>query len=106
MMNNFFPPQMVNNIKGAATEAIGAMKGLGEMATDAETVMTLVSAYKSGNLMPAILKLSQTNPQLKQALGMLQGKNNDQLIQMAQNMAAERGMTINDVITGLNLNNK
>lgn len=104
MMNSFFPPQMVNNFKGMATEAIGTMKGLGEMATEAETVMTLVSAYKNGNLMPAIMKLSQTNPQMKQALGMLQGKDENQLMQMAQNMATERGMTIDDVVKGLNLN--
>lgn len=102
MMNNFSPPQM-NNIIDMATGAIGAMKGLGEMATEAETVMTLVSAYKNGNLLPAIMKLSQTNPQMKQALGILQGKDENQLMQMAQNMAAERGMTIDDVIKGLNL---
>lgn len=104
MMNNFFPPQMVNNFKGMATEAIGAMKGLGEMATEAETLMTLVGAYKSGNLMPALFKLSQTNPQIKQALGMFQGKDANQMMQIAQNMAAERGMTIDDVVNGLNLN--
>lgn len=102
-MNSFLPPRMSNNIKGMATDAIGAMKGLGEMANEAEAVMTLVSAYKSGNLMPALMKLSQTNPQMRQALSMLQGKNGEQLMQMAQNMAAERGMTIDDVVNGLNL---
>lgn len=103
-MNNIFPPQMVRNVKGAAVEAIGAMKGLGAMATEAETVLTLVNAYKSGNLMPALLKMSQTNPQIQQALGMLQGKDAAQLQQMAQNMAAERGVTVDDIINSLGLN--
>ena len=89
MLGNIIPPQMMNNIKGMATQAIGSMKQMGQMATEAETIMTLVNAYKSGNLAPVLQQMSQQNPQMQQALGMLQGKDAQQLKQMAQNMAAD-----------------
>ncbi len=104
MFGNLIPPQMMNNIKGMANQAIGGMKQMGQMATEAETVMNLVSAYKSGNLMPALMQMSQTNPQIRQALDMMQGKDSSQLQQMAKNMAAERGMKIEDIANSLGLN--
>lgn len=103
-MNNFLPPQMMRNLKGMATEAIGTMKSMGQMATEAEMVMGLVGAYKSGNLMPFLQKMSATNPQVGQALSIIQGKDVQSLAQMAQNMAAERGMTVEDIAKGLGLN--
>lgn len=103
MLGNIIPPQMMNNIKGMATQAIGSMKQMGQMATEAETIMTLVNAYKSGKLAPVLQQMSQQNPQMQQALGMLQGKDAQQLRQMAQNMAAERGTSIEEIAKGIGL---
>lgn len=103
MLENILPPQMRNNLMGMATQAIGGMKQMGQMATEAETIMGLVSAYKSGNLATAIQQLAAQNPQMQQTLGMLQDKNAQQLQQMAQNMAAERGVKMEDVAKSLGL---
>lgn len=94
---------MRSNLKVMATQAIGGMKQMGQMATEAETIMTLVNAYKSGNLAPVMQQLSAHNPQIQQAMGMLQGKDAQQLQQMAQNMAAERGIKMEDVAKSLGL---
>lgn len=103
MFGNILPPQMMNKLKGMATQAIGGMKQMGQMATEAETIMNLVSAYKSGNLLPAIQQMATTNPQMQQALGMMQGKDINQIMQMAQNMAAERGTTVEDIAKSIGL---
>lgn len=58
MFGNIIPPQMMNNLKGMTTQAIGGMKQMGQMATEAETILNLVSAYKSGNLLPAIQQMA------------------------------------------------
>lgn len=102
-MNNLFPPQTARNIKGMATEAIGTMKQMGQMATDAEMVMTLISAYKSGNFLPALQQMASQNPKMAQAVSMLQGKDANCLAQMAQNMAAERGTTVDELAKELGL---
>lgn len=103
MLGNILPPQMLNNLKGIATQTIGGMKQMGQMATEAETIMNLVSAYKSGNLLPAIQQMAATNPQMQQTLGMMQGKDTNQIMQMAQNMAAERGTTVEDIAKSIGL---
>ncbi|MFR5024750.1 MAG: hypothetical protein ACLTC3_00405 [Evtepia gabavorous] len=45
------------------------------------------------------------NPQVAQALKMIQGKNPQQLKTMAENMAKERGVSINDIARQLGINN-
>lgn len=103
MFGNFIPPQVMNNLKGMATQTIGGMKQMGQMANEAETIMNLVTAYKSGNLIPAIQQMATTNPQMQQALSMIQGKSQDQIMQMAQNMAAERGTSVEDIAKSIGL---
>lgn len=103
MMGNIIPPQMMNNLKGMATQAIGGMKQMGQMATELENITTLVSAYKSGNLGPAIQQMAASNPQMQQALSIMQGKDTNQIMQMAQNMAAERGVTVEDIAKKIGL---
>lgn len=76
---------------------------MGQMANEAETIMNLVTAYKSGNLGSALQQMAASNPQMQQALGMMQGKDTNQLMQMAQNMAAERGMTVEDIAKKIGL---
>lgn len=100
MFGNILPPQMMNDLKGVAAQAIGGMKQMGQMATEAETVMALISAYRNGNLMPAMQQMAQQNPKLQQAMGMMQGQD---LNQLAASLAKERGMTVEDVGKGLGL---
>ena len=45
------------------------------------------------------------DPQVAQALKMIQGKNPQQLKTMAENMAKERGVSINDIARQLGINN-
>jgi len=47
--------------------------------------------------------MAQNNPQMAQALGMVQGKSQQQLWLMAQNMAKERGTTVEDVARSLGI---
>lgn len=106
MFGNLLPPQMMNNLKGMATQAIGGMKQMGQMAAEAENLMNLVGAYKTGNFAPVLQQMAQSNPQVQQALGMMQGKSDSQLEQMAKNMAAERGLKIEDIANSLGLKMK
>lgn len=48
-------------------------------------------------------QLSRNDPRAAQALQMLQGKNADQLRQMAENMARERGTTVEQIAQSLGL---
>lgn len=106
MLENLIPPQMMNNIKGMANQAIGGMKQMGQMAAEAENLMNLVSAYKTGNLAPVLQQMAQTNPQVQQVLSMTQGKSESQLEQMAKNMAAECGLKVEDIAKKLGLEMK
>ena len=45
----------------------------------------------------ALAMLAQQNPQVRQAMQLMQGKTPAQLEQMARNMAKERGTTIEDI---------
>ena len=47
--------------------------------------------------------LAQTNPQVRQAKEMMQGKTAAQLEQMARNMAKERGTTVEDIARSMGI---
>jgi len=49
------------------------------------------------NPQQALAMLAQQNPQVRQAMQLMQGKTPAQLEQMARNMAKERGTTIEDI---------
>ena len=90
-MNNFF-----NNLGGMAQNVIGGMKQLGQMATEAEQVMQIIRLYKSGgNPMQALSQMAQSNPQMEQAMQMLEGKNPQQIQKMVQTMADQNGIDLN-----------
>lgn len=55
------------------------------------------------NPQQALLALAQQNPQVRQAMQIMKGKNPTQLEQMARNMAKERGTTIEDVARSLGI---
>ena len=69
-------------------------------------IMMLVQAMNGGgNPMALIQQMAGQNPQIAQAYQLMQGKNPQQLQMMAQNMARERGIDINQMIRQLGINN-
>lgn len=60
-------------------------------------------ARSGGNYNQMIRNLAMRDPQIGQAMQMIQGKTPDQLKQMAINMAKERGVSVEDVARGLGL---
>lgn len=68
--------------------------------------MMLVQTMRGGgDPMQLLQKMAGQNPQAAQALKMIQGKNPQQLKTMAENMAKERGVSINDIARQLGINN-
>lgn len=101
-MNNFF-----NNLGGMAQNAISGMKQMGQMATEAEQVMQIIQLYKGGgDPMQILSQMAQTNPQMGQAMKMLEGKSPQQIQNMVQNMAQQNGVDLNTLAQqyGLKLN--
>lgn len=67
-------------------------------------VMSMLSAMQSGRNPSLILRqLANTNPQARQVMQMVNGKSPDQLRQMAENLAANQGTTIEDVARSLGI---
>lgn len=65
----------------------------------------LVNLAKSGgNPMAMIQQMAGNNPQMKAFMQMVNGKNPTQLRQIAENVAKERGMDINQVAQQLGIN--
>lgn len=56
-----------------------------------------------GNPQAAIMQLAKNDPQVQQAVRMIQGKSQDQLKQMVINMANERGVSVNDIARQLGI---
>lgn len=64
----------------------------------------LMNAVRGGGNPTALIEqMAVSNPQMKQAMDMMKGKNPQQLRAMAENMAAERGVSINDVARQLGI---
>ena len=60
-------------------------------------------ARNGGNPMMLMQQMAGQNPQMQQAISMIQGKTPEQLKQMAENMAKERGMTVEQVAKNIGL---
>jgi hypothetical protein len=68
-------------------------------------MLQMVSMLQAGKNPSAILNMmAQNNPQARQIMQVINGKTPDQLQQMARNIAAERGTTIEDVARQLGIN--
>ena len=68
-------------------------------------VLALVQAmHKGRNPMALMQTMAQQNPQVAQALQMMQGKSPQQLQSMAQNMARERGVDLNQMLRQMGIN--
>lgn len=67
--------------------------------------MTMMMQLLAGGSSPfAILQqMARVNPQVAQAMQMMQGRSPQQLRQVAQNMASERGISLNDLARNLGI---
>ena len=67
-------------------------------------IMQIQQLMQAGRNPNAVLQiLAQNNPQARQGMQMVNGKNSAQLELMARNMAKERGTTIEDVARSLGI---
>lgn len=60
-------------------------------------------ARSGGNPMALMQQIAGRNPRMQQAYSMIQGKTPEQLKQMAENMAKERGMTVEQIAKNIGL---
>lgn len=60
-------------------------------------------ARGGGNVMQAMQNMAGQDKRIAQAYGMIQGKSPQQLRQIAENMARERGTNVGDVMRQLGL---
>jgi len=63
----------------------------------------LLRMLQGGNPMQVLSGLAGQNPAIRQMIPMVQGKNPQQLQQIAENMCRERGMTFDQVVKQLGL---
>lgn len=69
-------------------------------------MMMLINAMRGGaNPMAVMQQMAGGNPQIAQGMKMLNGKSPEQIQHMAQNMAKERGVDVNDIIRNLGIGN-
>lgn len=67
-------------------------------------LMAMMQMAKSGgNPMQMLQQMAGRDPQIRQVMQMMNGKNPQELRQMANNMARERGTTVEDVARQLGL---
>lgn len=66
-------------------------------------MMLLNMARSGGNPMQLLQQLAGRNPQAAQVMRMMQGKDSKQLRSMAENMAKERGTSLEQVAQQLGL---
>lgn len=65
----------------------------------------LIHVLQSGGNPYALMRqMAAQDPRMQQAMRMMQGKTPQQLRQMAQNMANERGVSLGDVARSLGVN--
>lgn len=71
-------------------------------------LMQLVGAMKSSRnpmgVLEQIMGQNAGNPQIAQAMKLINGKNPTQLRQVAENMARERGIDLGQLASGMGLN--
>ena len=59
-------------------------------------IMELIGLIKgAGNPQQFLQQQAQSNPEIARALQMTQGKNGNQIMQIAENLARERGVDLN-----------
>ena len=67
-------------------------------------MMALMNAMRTGgNPMAIIQQMAAQNPQVAQAMKLMQGKTPQQLRQTAENMAKERGISVEEIARQLGI---
>ena len=67
-------------------------------------LMSLIQMGQRGqNPMGMLQQMAGSNPQINQAMQMLNGKNGHQLKQMAENLAKERGIPLEQIAQSMGL---
>lgn len=67
-------------------------------------MMQMISMLRGGmNPQTMLANMAQNNPQVRQVMQMMQGKSPAELQQMAKNMAAQRGTTVEDIARQLGI---
>lgn len=67
-------------------------------------MMQMLSLMRGGkNPQQLLMSMAQNNPQVRQVMQMMQGKSPAELRQMAENMAAQRGTTVEDIARQLGI---
>ena len=67
-------------------------------------MMQMISMLRGWmNPQTLLANMAQNNPQVRQVMQMMQGKSPAELKQMAENMAAQRGTTVEDIARQLGI---
>lgn len=67
-------------------------------------MMQMLAMMRGGqNPQQVLYAMAQNNPQVRQVMQMMQGKSPAELRQMADNMAAQRGTTVEDIARQLGI---
>ena len=67
-------------------------------------MMQMVGMLRNGkDPRQLLMQMAQNNPQVRQVMQMMQGKSPEELRRMADNIAAERGTTVEDVARQLGI---
>lgn len=76
------------------------------MITNNPLALLMQAAQSGGNPVAMIQQMAAQNPQMAQAYRLIQGKDARQLQAMAQNIARERGIDLNEVVQSLGINQR
>lgn len=76
------------------------------MITNNPLALLMQAAQSGGNPVTMIQQMAAQNPQMAQAYRLIQGKDARQLQAMAQNIARERGIDLNEVVQSLGINQR
>lgn len=69
-----------------------------------EILMMLIQVLRSGgNPMQAVVSMAKGNPIMQQGANMIAGKSPEQVEQIARNMAAQRGVNLDEMLQQLGL---
>ena len=66
-------------------------------------VMQLMQMMRGGNPMQILMQQAQSNPQLRQVMQMCNGKTPDQMREMAQQLAQQRGVNLDQLAQQIGL---
>ena len=76
------------------------------MITNNPLALLMQAAQTGGNPVVMLQQMAMQNPQIAQAYRLIQGKDARQLQAMAQNIARERGIDLNEVAQSLGINQR